>query len=123
VQPAAQSLRDHRGLEASRHAINRFLICSAGPRGLCGDPRIFDDLTKVPQVFRNPGGSPALQNVRPIHCHDPLHSVFSRLLTVAARKHFGNAINRLQSRECERAVAEAISSRLLSKRFWILNDS
>jgi len=22
---------------------------------------IFDDLTKVPQVFRNPGGSPALQ--------------------------------------------------------------
>src|SRR6185436_17613525 len=38
------------------------LICSAEPRGLCGDPRIFDDLTKVPQVFRNPGGSPALQN-------------------------------------------------------------
>src|ERR1700687_1671400 len=38
------------------------LICSAGPRGLCGDPRIFDDLTKVPQVFRNPGGSPALPN-------------------------------------------------------------
>ena len=34
-----------------------FLICSAEPRGLCGDPRIFDDLTKVPQVFRNPGGS------------------------------------------------------------------
>ena len=32
------------------------------PRGLCGDPRIFDDLTKVPQVFRNPGGRPALQN-------------------------------------------------------------
>jgi hypothetical protein len=28
---------------------------------LCGDPRIFDDLTKVPQVFRSPGGSPALQ--------------------------------------------------------------
>jgi hypothetical protein len=24
---------------------------------LCGDPRIFDDLTKLPQVFRNPGGS------------------------------------------------------------------
>jgi hypothetical protein len=24
---------------------------------LCGDPRIFVDLTKVPQVFRNPGGS------------------------------------------------------------------
>src|SRR3984893_5545450 len=43
-----------------------FLFCSAGPRGLCGDPRIFDDLTKVPQVFRDPGGSPALQNERPI---------------------------------------------------------
>jgi hypothetical protein len=28
---------------------------------LCGDPRIFDDLTKVPQVFRNPGGSPSLR--------------------------------------------------------------
>jgi hypothetical protein len=27
---------------------------------LCGDPRIFDDQTKVPQVFRNRGGSPAL---------------------------------------------------------------
>ena len=38
------------------------VICSAGPRGLCGDPRIFGDLSKVPQVFRNPGGSPALQN-------------------------------------------------------------
>jgi hypothetical protein len=35
---------------------------------LCGDPRIFDELTKVPQVFRNPGGSPALQNERPIRC-------------------------------------------------------
>jgi hypothetical protein len=30
---------------------------------LCGDPRIFDDLTKVPQVFRNPGGSPLLKMV------------------------------------------------------------
>jgi hypothetical protein len=49
-----------------------FSSCSAGPRGLCGDPRIFDDLTKVPQVFRNPGGSPALQNERPIRCHEPL---------------------------------------------------
>jgi hypothetical protein len=29
-----------------------YLICSAEPRGLCGDPRILDDLTKVPQVFR-----------------------------------------------------------------------
>jgi hypothetical protein len=28
--------------------------------------QIFDDLTKVPQVFRNTGGSPALQNKRPI---------------------------------------------------------
>src|SRR5204863_6291182 len=37
------------------------LICSAEPRGLCEDPRIFDDRTKVPQVFRNPGGSPAQQ--------------------------------------------------------------
>src|SRR5437868_1178163 len=42
--------------------VKGFLVCSAGPRGLCGDPRIFDDRTKVPQVFRNPGGSPALQN-------------------------------------------------------------
>src|SRR5881394_1878796 len=61
------------------------LICSAGPRGLCGDPRIFDHLTKVPQVFRNPGGSPALQ-----------------------------------SRECERAVAQAISSWLLALRYMLL---
>jgi hypothetical protein len=30
------------------------------PRGLCGDLRVCGDLTKVPQVFRNPGGSPAL---------------------------------------------------------------
>jgi hypothetical protein len=43
---------------------------------LCGDPRIFDDLTKVPQVFRNPGGSPALQNERHIRCHELLHSDF-----------------------------------------------
>jgi hypothetical protein len=28
---------------------------------LCGDPRIFDDLTKVPQVFRNPGSSALLK--------------------------------------------------------------
>ena len=28
---------------------------------MCGDPRIFGDLTKVPQVFRNPGGSPLLK--------------------------------------------------------------
>jgi hypothetical protein len=46
-----------------RSAVKCLLICSAGPRGLCGDPRFFDDLTKVPQVFRNPGGSPALQNL------------------------------------------------------------
>jgi hypothetical protein len=31
---------------------------------LCGDPRIFDELTKVPQVFRNPGGSPTPQSPR-----------------------------------------------------------
>jgi hypothetical protein len=43
---------------------------------LCGDPRIFDDLTKVPQVFRNPGGSPALQNERPIGCDGALHGDF-----------------------------------------------
>jgi hypothetical protein len=24
---------------------------------LCGDPRLFDELRKVPQVFRIPGGS------------------------------------------------------------------
>src|SRR5205085_804747 len=47
------------------HGAASFLVCSAEPRGLCGDPRIFDDLAKVPQVFRNPGGSPALQNKRP----------------------------------------------------------
>src|ERR1700687_1510771 len=29
------------GLEARRIAITCFLICSAEPRGLCGDPRIF----------------------------------------------------------------------------------
>ena len=40
---------------------DHMLFCSAGPRGLCGDPRIFDDLKKVPQVFRHPGGSLALQ--------------------------------------------------------------
>ena len=27
---------------------------------MCGDPRIFNDGTQVPQVFRNTGGSPAL---------------------------------------------------------------
>ena len=36
-----------------RAGVDRFfLICSAGPRGLGGDPRIFDDRTKVRQVFR-----------------------------------------------------------------------
>ena len=52
------------------------LICSAEPRGLCADPRIFDDLTKVSQVFRNHGGSPALQKERPIRRHKPLYSDF-----------------------------------------------
>jgi hypothetical protein len=36
--------------------------CSAEPRGFCGDQRFFPDSEKKPQVFRNPGGSPALQN-------------------------------------------------------------
>ena len=35
---------------------------------MCGDPRIFDDLKKVPQVFRNPGGSPLLKIVRRLCC-------------------------------------------------------
>jgi len=73
---AGRPLAQTRGAEARRSAIKCFLVCSAGPRGLCGDPRIFDDLTKVPQVSRNPGGSPALQNERPIRCHEPLHSDF-----------------------------------------------
>src|SRR5207237_252646 len=51
------------GSAARRSAIKCFLICSTGPRGLCGDPRIFDDLTKLPQVFGNPGGRP-LANAR-----------------------------------------------------------
>src|ERR1700737_603803 len=55
------------------------VLCSAGPRGLCGDPRIFDDLTKVPQVFRNPAGSPLLKIV-PGSSHST-----DRLLTPAAR--------------------------------------
>src|SRR5438045_7528990 len=59
-------------------------ICSAEPRGLCGDPRIFDDLTKLPQVFRHPGGSPALQNERPIRCI----AIFSRLLNERPHKGF-----------------------------------
>jgi hypothetical protein len=41
---------------AERSAIKCFVFCSAELRGLCGDPRIFDDLTKVQRVFRNPGG-------------------------------------------------------------------
>ena len=49
------------GSEAYQSAIKCPFICSAEPRGLCGDPRIFDDLTKVPQVFRKPGGSPLLK--------------------------------------------------------------
>src|SRR6478735_8660345 len=32
-------------------------ICSAEPRGLCGDPRIFDDRTKVPQVLATPAAA------------------------------------------------------------------
>jgi hypothetical protein len=60
------------GSVARRNAIK---CCSAEPRGLCGDPRIFDDLTKVPQVFRNPGGSPALQNERHIRWHELLHGL------------------------------------------------
>ena len=52
------------------------LFCSAEPRGLCGDPRIFDDLKKVPQVFRNPGGSPAQQNEKCIRCREPLRGDF-----------------------------------------------
>jgi len=43
---------------------------------LCGDPRIFDELTKLPQVFRNPGSSRALQNEKPSAAHELLHSDF-----------------------------------------------
>jgi hypothetical protein len=57
---------------------NRFVLRA---RLGSGDPRIFDDLTKLPQVFRKPGGSPALQNETPIRCM----AIFSRLLTVTAR--------------------------------------
>ena len=46
-----------------------FLICSAGPRGLCGDQRIFDEWTKVPQVFRNPGGSLRYKKREQAVCH------------------------------------------------------
>src|SRR4029077_13273316 len=56
--------------------IKCLLICSAVPRGLCGDPRIFDDLKKMPQVFRNPGGSPALQNDGCIRRHERSHKRF-----------------------------------------------
>src|ERR1700738_1683136 len=58
---------DHSAVPFGR-AIKCFLICSAEPRGLCGDPRIFDNLTKVPQVFRTPGGSPLLKIVRRLCC-------------------------------------------------------
>jgi len=47
---AGRPLAQSRGSEARRSAIKCFLICSAGPHGSCGDLRIFDDLTKVPQV-------------------------------------------------------------------------
>jgi hypothetical protein len=33
------------------------------------DPRIFNDLTKVPQVFRNAGGSPLLKMDHPKSLH------------------------------------------------------
>jgi hypothetical protein len=46
------------------------------------DPRVFDDVTKVPQVFRNGGGSPALQNERYIRCQSRYTTIFSRLLTL-----------------------------------------
>ena len=36
---------------------------------MCGDPRILDDLTKVPQVFRNLGGSPLLKMDNPKSLH------------------------------------------------------
>src|SRR6185503_15282538 len=43
-----------RAAKPQQHAEVLF-ICSAEPRGLCGDPRTFDDLTKVPQVFSKAG--------------------------------------------------------------------
>ena len=64
--PGGHLINKLRQSEARRSATTCFLICSAGPRGLCGAPRILDDLTKVPQVFRKPGGSPALRNEKTI---------------------------------------------------------
>src|ERR1700687_6463630 len=66
-------------LGSTPSAIKRSLTCSAGPRGLCGDPRIFDDLKKVPQVFRNPGGSPALQNESSIRGHEPCRGLANQI--------------------------------------------
>jgi hypothetical protein len=56
------------------------LICSAEPRGLCGDPRIFDGLTKVPQVFRNPGGSPLLKMDDPKSLHTGMNAYSTRAI-------------------------------------------
>jgi hypothetical protein len=43
-------------------ASHQNVFCSAVPRGLCGDLRLFADSEKKPQVFRKQRGSPALQN-------------------------------------------------------------
>ena len=78
--------------------IKCFVICSAEPRGFCGDPRIFGDLTKVPQVFRNPGGSPALQDERPSRCT----TIFSRLL---GKRFFPAAPGKAPSEPCPHGAA------------------
>lgn len=52
------------------------LFKSVAPRFV--DPRILDDRTKVPQVFRVPGGNRALQNERPMP--DTFRSAFAHHL-------------------------------------------
>jgi len=50
--------------------------CSTGPRRLCGDPRIFDDLTKAPQLFRNPSESLRHETKGLCARHKPWHRGF-----------------------------------------------
>jgi hypothetical protein len=47
---------------------------------LCGDLRIFDDLKKVPQVFRNPGGSPLLKMDDPKSRHTGMNAYSTRAI-------------------------------------------
>jgi len=54
---------------------------------LCGDPRIVDDRTKEPQVFRNPGGS--LRYKATTRCT----AIFSRLLMRGGSESFAQICN------------------------------